>query len=241
MAETHLVRLVWDGPREVKNGEVVELEDPTPLRSAQLFKFISDKVWQSRPAGRGYIFTSYSSPSVLDPAQALSVANEAAGSIDESLVIAGTERNLTLRGSRGEDVTIESGQKATPESASMETFNWDDGFTTRSFIEGSDGEGRRTVFRFSDGHVDYARELSVNFHFPIGEHSRLVLGYSAQRYQYKQDLPTTVSSTVWFSDFAETGYEGNSLHRAEMTEEQELIMLRALAQIGGVSLDDTTF
>jgi hypothetical protein len=231
MPETYHAKLMAGQDEE---NEELTIEDAPPLQSARLFKSISDAIWARRPFRHELVWSDFSVAAVLEPDIALSSANEVASRIESGLVLAGAARDLVLKGPRGEEVTIRAGQIATPMAATIETFNWDEAFRGRQVLN---SDGSHAYARFTDGHVDYARELSANFHFTIEPRSRLVLSYSAQRYQFNQDKLTKLSSHAWLSDFAEHGYGGNSLQSAELTEDQEIDMLKVFAQIGGISVN----
>ncbi len=222
MAETHTVVFPYE-----EGKPQISIEDPEPLHSANLFKSISDAIWDRRR--ENWDWAEWSIESVLDPQEALSRANVVAEAIDQRLLLAGAGKDLRLHGGRSERAKISSNTLMVPEAVSLETFYWDNRWEGRQIKV----DGDMKYAKFTDGHFDYARELSARFHFAT-RRGALVVSYLMQRYQYQQAEPTTLNAHVWYSPFAETGYEGNSLQRVEMTEEQELTMLKVFADIGGI-------
>lgn len=226
MAETHQAEL-FDNP-----GQIVTITDPDPLESARLFKFVSDRVWGRDEDNR--MSVRYT-PSVVPANEALVMLNDVISEIGQHLIVAGGDSDLKLLGGRNEEVEITQNVLATPEDASLETFNWDEQWTYRPITV----DGERTFAQFTDGHFDYARELAAGFHFrPAGE--ALVVRYVMQRYQYGQDSTTELYTHVWHSRFAETGYEGNALDSQELTEAQEIAVLNVFAHIGGIATEGFT-
>lgn len=223
MVETHQAEIDRDGSKTV-----VTLTDPTPLRSAKLFRFVSDKVWEQRPDNDRWAM--FGIEAAMPAPEALTAINKVIGAIDEKLVIAGGSKDLNIGGGRGERARISKKTLAAPEAAYLETYNWDSRWNGRSVKI----DGERHYAEFTDGHLDYARELSAGFVFsPKG--NRLAVSYGMQRYQYGQAEPTRIFSHVWYSRFAETGYEGNAQHFTELTVAQETDVLKVFADIGGIS------
>lgn len=222
MAETHEV--------ELPDNQRLTVEDPEPLRSARLFKFVSDALWSRRPVG--YDWLTFGTNTVLPDPEALALVHETVAGIDTTLVPALSKKNLKLIGSYGEKVLIPRSELQVPSQISVNTMNWDERFGYRQLMV----DGERTYGAFVDGHVDYARQLSVNLHFDVDK-ANLTTSYVMQRYQDGQADPTTLNNSVWYSAFAESGYEGNSYGSTELTEAQEITMLEAIAKIGGISLE----
>lgn len=225
MITTHEAILTTDDDRPFT------VEDPAPLESATLFKVISDQIWDQRQLNIDT--TSWSTTANLDAEQALNEVTTQLKEIDEKFDISSGEEDLKLTGRWNESVEIARSKLITPRQSTLTTFNWDAHSTIR--IVYIDDE--RHVAQFSDGHRDYSRELEAKFWFTVDDQT-LIASYSMQRHQYDQDIPTSVSASIWYSHFAETGYEGSGIFRAELSEEKELTLLQIFARIGGISLDD---
>lgn len=226
MTEIHKAKLVFE-----KGKPKIDVVDEEPLRSARLFTYVSDQIWERRP--RNHTWADYSVSAVVPPEEAFALANETAGGIDPRLVLARSVINLGKYRSDAEpDVIIPSDTLLVPEAAWVDTFNWDARNTGRIVKR----NGKNLYAQFVDGHRDYSRELGVHFRFKWDK-SIVALKYVMQRAQDYQGEPTDLSAGVWYSGFAETGYESDIMHDIELTEEQETAMLTVMARIGGIALD----
>lgn len=224
MAETHQGELLN------KKGRIVTIEDPVSLGSAVLFKEVSDKIWAKSPEKNKMAMFALSS--VLAPHDALKITTDVVNEINPDASILNGTKDISLHGPRNDDVIIPLNKLQSPAYASVETFNWDDRHTGRHTIV----DGERDYVSFTDGHRDYARELSASFSYDI-DSDQLSISYQMQRYQYNQGKPTTLHSTVWYGAFVETGYEGSTLYSTELTPDQEIKMLRVIAKLGDISLE----
>lgn len=225
MAETHEAEIRND------NNRKIIIEDLEPLRSAKLFKYVSDAVWSRKPEDDEWAI--FGVKSNIPPQDALENINEIVAKIDSQLVLAGNSKDMTLSGPRGESVTIPARELVRPNSVSLTTYIWDERYTGRSI----ESDGKFVYAHFTDGHVDYARELRTNYKFTT-ELGQFAVSYVMQRRQYDQAYTTDLHANVWFSGFAETGYEGATLNTIELTEARETDVLNLYATIGGVSLEE---
>lgn len=214
--------------RLFRTGEDVIIEDAEPCSSAQLFKAISDKIWEAEPKSK---LACQTVENVLSPSEARDAINDVVRSIDERFVISGVGKALNLGPAWYGDhapVIVESEIIDNIASTAIRTFNWDDRMTYR-MVE-IDGESMGA--QFIDGHTDYYRELSAMFFNETG-----TISYVMQRQQEYQNMPTNMYLNYWHRDFAETGYEGHQLSSASLSEEQEIKLLEVMQRIGGIELD----
>jgi hypothetical protein len=224
MAETHEAKLMRNPQRRVT------VEDPEPLRSAKLFKYISDKVWEQRRSTDDWAV--HIIELAVSPADALVAMNGVARAIDERLVLASANEDVKLTVRSGENVAIPRSSLTIPRMASLRTYNWDESSTSRQIEIG----GERFGAKFTDGHRDYARELGADFYFrPEGDW--LTVNYAIERRQPGQGDLASLSARVQFSRAAESGCEGTLLYNRVLTEGQEIATLNAFAHIGGIAIE----
>ncbi|HVX24649.1 MAG TPA: hypothetical protein VG992_04920 [Candidatus Saccharimonadales bacterium] len=224
MAEVHRVRV---------NGQETTLEDPEPLASAVLYKQLTDQLWEhNRPSNPDWASTMARIVTPLPEAWAATA--EMLADIDDRLDLTKRAGGLALRGPWNDEVVFPAEQLQEPKAAGIEVFRWDPRFDGRVIDE------KFTYADFIDGHRDYSRELSLRFHFDVQHNDRsgsLNLGFPIQRSQARQDQTVSMSSHVWYSGFAETGYEGNSQVFVDLSEAQEIAMLQLIAKLGDITLD----
>ncbi|HSW36783.1 MAG TPA: hypothetical protein VLG37_00235 [Candidatus Saccharimonadales bacterium] len=211
-------------------GEPTIIEDSEPLESAKLFKHISDAVWERRPSNHPLNFIRI--PVLTEPGNAMAEATATMEHIDRRLIIGTAATGLHLTGPWGQKVVIKPSVLEQPQASAVETFVWDD-LNTGRLLELN---GERKFAKFTDQHRDYSRELSLGFWFDPDNGSTLSLSYVMQRSQVGQDKPTEISLRHWYSDFAESGYEGNSRFSRRLTVEQETKVLELFAKLGGIAL-----
>ena len=218
--------------RVMETGEELLIPEVEPIESAQLFKTISDRVWAQRNPDSPLSFTR--SLSVISPIEARDQINEAVGEIDEHFLIASDDEAFELGTPYpdAEEVIVTKADLKAPNTAALETYNWDD----RRDLRWIDRDGERTAVEFTDGHSDYKRELSAKLWFQKDK-AQMSTSYTIHRDQARQGSTTKLYLGLWHSDFAETGYEGHQLVNAEMTEEQELRVLEVMQKMGGIVLD----
>lgn len=213
-----------------RNDEPFTVLDYEPLESAKLFKAISDKIWEGHPDAS--ILADWGVEATIDPEEAIGRVTGLLADINPDLVIPSGDQNLRLSGSYSRSLTLPSQLFLEPSQARIKTANWDSQFGLTRHVEVN---GRRESARFTDGHQDYARDLSAKFIFDI-DGEDIVLSYSMQRWQHRQDLNTRILGKIWYSGFAEQGYGGKQFGSIELSEQQEVSLLESFATIGGISL-----
>lgn len=217
--------------RVMDTGEKRIIPDTEPTQSAQLFWQISDEIWRQKPDTLR--LACYAIESQMPPKDARDALNEVLGDIDRDLVVSGTSESVKLTGFRpGEEVELAPELLNNPLESHVGTFNWDQRNTWRY----ADIDGKKKSVEFTDGHKDRHRELYVGFNYIDGRRQLTQLKYSMQRIQQTQDHTTSVSLSMWHSQFAETGYEGSQLKSAELRTEQEIKLLRVFQAMGGITL-----
>lgn len=220
--------------RVMDTGEERAIPDVEPVESAKLFWQISDGIWQQRPENLSLTF--HAVDSVMSVLEARDTLNEVIGGISKKLLVSGVNKTIKLYGHRDEEVELTPKLLDSPISSCVGTFNWDERNTSRY----TEIDGKMEVIAFTDGHQDRHRELYAGLWFKDEDDQHVDLTYSMQRIQYKQDRPTSLTMSIWYSRFAETGYEGNHLKHVPLSIEQELRVLRAFQAIGGITLDAAT-
>lgn len=226
MAETHKAKLVFE-----KGKPEIDVIDDEPLYSATLYKYISDKIWEQKP--RKDKWTVWGIDSVVPPEDAYAMMNDVVGMIKKQLVLTNKRINLGKKYDKGPDIVIPRRMLNTPVSAFVETLNWDDRNTGR-VVFGDDEKHKYA--RFTDGHRDYSRELNASFRFDKDGH-RAVVTYAMQRAQHFQGKPTDLYVSLYHTAFQDQGYEGDVQHVTELTEQQEINVLRVMAKMGGIALN----
>ena len=213
--------------------EIIDVDMGEPTRSSKMFKHISDEIWKQRKSNDLAVAWL---PRNLDAAD-LDEFNKTLVSIDGELVLAGetTRREVEISDPYGgEELRFSSQDLTTPSGGGIETFNWDERMRW-SLLDVNKDTGRHDVAHWVDEPAWY-RELGVRFEFSLPSREWANVHYSLQRLQEHQSDPTSVYANIWYSGYAETGYEGHSIGRAELTDEQEMKLLRTIARLGGVGL-----
>lgn len=226
MAEIHKAKLVFE-----KGKPEIDVIDDVPKQSAVLFKHVSDKIWEQKPQKDRWAVWSIGS--VIPAEDAFVLANDAVKAVRDDLVVTERKINFGKKHQNDDDLIVPANTLTTPKSASVETFNWDRIQTGRPV----DVDGRHAYAKFADKHRDYARELSAKFRFEV-DRSTVIVKYVMQRYQYYQGDLTDLQVVVSHSSFQEMGYDGHHQKDVELTEEQEINILKVIAKIGGIALHD---
>ena len=218
--------------RVMETGEERTIADVVPTESAELYWQISDGIWRRKPAELK--LACYRMPSIMPTLEARDALNEVFTDIDEELVVSGIGKAVKLAGSHpfGE-VEFSPELLDNPAGSHVGTFNWDQRNTWRP----ADIDGREGVVEFTDDHKDKHRELFAGFDYRDDKRRIVELIYSMQRMQYKQDHPTYLLMRIWYSEFADIGYEGDHLKRVLLSVEQELKVLGVFQAMGGVALE----
>lgn len=215
----------------IESGTRMAVPDVEPLPSASLYLDISNELWKRKKEANILSFVRFES--AVPALQARMEMNEALEAIAPQLALDGLKRAVSLNDPySNEAVRFEPDFFNAPSYAGVETFNWDySGKYRRMEIDGI-----VEAVEFTDGHLDYQRELGAQFHYE--KDGKLVsVSHSIDRSQSWQDQPATVSTNVWFSEFAETGYEGSVIAHAEMTPEQETAVVQVMRRMAGLAID----
>lgn len=218
-----------------ESGEETSWYDPDPLDSAILFKALSDRILELK--------TDYPNdcsnivPAVVHPVEARDAINEVLGEIDEGMVVSGVGKPYEIGGRW--PVTLPAGDLETPTEVSIQSrwFDWTNNHRLlaedeRDLVD-DDGAWLKTAV-FSDGHVDYRREIKANLAFRADLLTNLY--YEIERWQKDQGSPTELKMHVW-SGRSPMSYLDYLERKAPLTVEQELRVLRLFQGIGGISLD----
>lgn len=206
----------------------ITVTDPEPLVSARLFKCVSDAIWERRPGKlRSPVWDVGSDMPMSTVDQ---VVNLTVGNIDTRLKIAGRQRGLTLPGLRNVHAIVPATKLRELSAASVMTTNWD---APERII---DIDGKPRYVTFTDGHMDYDRQLELRLQFDFPP-SYLMVSYAMRRCEDSQDCPTNLHLGAYYSDLAEVEYNGSALHSAPLTPEQETTMIKMFALIGGISIE----
>lgn len=220
--------------RVISTGERLTIPDVEPTESAALFWQISDEIWRQKP--KDLDLTCNAVESAMPVLEARDALNEVIGGISRKLLVSGVDKTIKLYGRRDEEVELKPKLLDSPISSDVGTFNWDE----QSTWSHANIDGKLEGVEFTDGHRDRYRELYAGLWFKDEDNQHVNLTYSMQRIQYKQDRPTSLTMSIWYNRFAETGYEGNHLKHAKLSMEQELRVLRVFQAIGGITLDATS-
>ena len=221
--------------RVVATGKEYSIPDVEPVESARLFLQISDEIWRqkSEELHERLRVSAFALDSALPAPEAKDALNEVLGTIDEGLVISGIEKAIKLRGPWDEEVELTPELLNNPDRAHVGTFNWDER-NTGCHIE---IDGKREFATFTDGHLDYSRELYAGFEYTDEGNHAVQLTYGITRSQRTQDQTTSLYMNIWHGNFAETGYEGSILKHVPLSVEQELSLLRVFQALGGITLE----
>lgn len=232
MAEQLRVRL-----RET--NEEMMIDELVPTESALLYKSISDEIWQN---GRVADLSYAARNAVIPPNQAQSLLNEVISEINPTLVFTGNDAGpLTLSGrSLDEAETFQPKDLREPISVNLNTLVWDENRGSRVVELG----GHEYIAEILDEkYIDYYRELNINMIYrdrrPGKGGYAMNIEYGIQRSQKTQNSPSHLYVSAGYGGFAETGYEGQSLGRSDLTIEQEKKFLRVLQYVGGIAVDSS--
>lgn len=213
-------------------GELITLLDPTRLRSATMFKFISDKLldraynpeahFQPQPLGQ---------VSGMNAVEAATKLNAVLAKIDPRLVVLGTEATRRFLDDLVDDIFPVEVNTGT------EIFDKTDGLYRRVATP-----GETEIAIFTDGHVDWHRRLRIGFDLTpkpeLGSTVREVRAiYSLARSQPYQGSPTWLDAWV---DTSGTREVDETLRKPVndilINPDQEEAFLRVIAEVGDVSL-----
>lgn len=215
----------------IESGKRMTVPDVKPLPSASLYLDTSNELWRRK--NQANMLSLVRIESVVPPLQARTEMNGALEAIAPQLALDGLKQAVSLNDPySNEAVLFEPDFFNAPAYAGVETFNWDySGKYRRMEIDGV-----VEAVEFTDGHLDYQRELGAQFHYE--QDGKFVsVSHAIHRSQSWQDQPATVSTNVWYSEFAETGYEGSIIAHAEMTVEQEAAVVLAIRRMAGLAID----
>ena len=213
----------------------VWVRDPEPLESAEVFKRLSDAIWDQREV-RGRDTLRATIPVVVEPDEARDQLNEVVGAIDRRFVYSGTKRALKLKGgwSSKEEHTIPAQALASPIGVSLAVFN-------RDHIEGKGRDvkvnGHYQVAQFPKGQRDWHRNLQTTLAFDEDGRATPQFRYSIWRDLPTQDRLTCLDLNVHYSPLAWGGYEGHGIYSKNLSVEQELRVLELFQSLGGISLE----
>lgn len=215
----------------IESGKRMEVPDVEALPSSSLYLDTSNELWKRKKEANILSFVRVES--TMPPLQARMELNKALEAIAPQLALNGLKRAVSLNDPySNEAVRLEPDFFSTPSYAGVETFNWDyNGKYRRMKIDGV-----VEAVEFTDGHLDYQRELGAQFHYEK-DGKFVSVSHAIHRSQSWQDQLATVSTNVWFSEFAETGYEGSIIAHAEMTPEQETAVVQVMRRMAGLSID----
>jgi hypothetical protein len=141
-------------------GEELAIPDVEPLDSARKFWELSDKIWRLKPAELR--LAAFSMDGAMQPTEAKDALNDVLSQIDNELVVCGTSKAIKLEsGYPNDDTELTPEQLAVPLGSYIGTFNWDN----RNIWRYAMIAGKKEVVEFTDGHMDYHRELYGGFDF----------------------------------------------------------------------------
>lgn len=215
--------------RVIKTGERRTLSDVEPLDSAAKFWRVSDAIWRQKPATLK--LACFSMAAKMPVLEARDTLNEVLAAIDEKLVVSGINKAMKLEGPHSDDkITLMPALLASPAEVHVGTYNWDQRNNWRYATINGEQQG----VEFTDGHKDYHRELFASFDFRDKKNrSTARLNYSVQRIQMSQDTTISLNMSIWHSDFAANGYEGNQLQEVPLTVAQEFKLIDAFQAMSG--------
>ena len=217
----------------IESGKRMTVPDSKPLSSAFLYLETSNEIWQRKVEENMSALSSIESK--VAPLQARSEMNMALNAIHPHLAVDSLKNALTLKDPYTKDeVCFDPEFFTVPSYASVETFNWDEsGKTQRMMIQ-----GKVEAVEFTDGHLDYMRDLGASFQYEKGGRF-LNVTHAIQRSQPGQNKRASITTNVWFNEFSETGYEGSVTANAEMTVWQEIAFLHVVRRMAGLAIDGT--
>lgn len=217
----------------IETGKRMTVPDSKPLSSASLYLETSNEIWQRKPEGNMSALSSIESK--VAPLEARTEINATLDAIHPLLGVGALKSTLTLKDPYSKDeIRFDPDFFTDPSYASVETFNWDESGKNRRMMI----HGKVEAVEFTDGHLDYMRELGASFQYEKGDRF-LNVTHAIQRSQPVQNKRASITTNVWFNEFAETGYEGSVIASVEMTAWQEIAFLRVVRRMAGLAIDGT--
>ena len=218
--------------RVIKTGDMRTIDDAVPIKSAAEFWQMSDAIWHQKPPELKLACFSLGAKMPVEKAR--DTLNEVLAHIDEKLVVSAIDKVMQMEGPHSDDkISFNPGFLASPAAVHIGTYNWDDRNTWRY----ANVDGVVQGVEFTDGHKDRHRELFASLDFTDKSRSIARLNYSMQRIQMSQDTETSLNMSIWHSDFAETGYEGNHPEAVPLSVAQEIKVIGALQAMSGIVFD----
>lgn len=214
----------------------LDIRDRGSNGAAEFYKDMSDVIW-AQGARSGVQAATIRAR--VEPVEARDILNEVLREIDEAFVVMGSAKAVKLRGAwPRQQAELSAHVLDEPVGAMVGTHNWDE---SRGKVRHVSVDGQGVAAAFTDGHIDYHRDIFATFLLRREEGWSSTIEYSIPRNQAQQGGDSSLYLRARHPSLAESGYDGSLLHGSHLENEEEVRLLDAIRRIGDIAVEAQDF